>query len=86
MALTETPLTMANAVHAFAQLDTQRQLRMLRSQGQNYSTEDIVSRMRSAHPQQWGALVLAMLGTTWHDYASDVESAARHALRSVVAA
>lgn len=81
MALTETPLTMANAVHSFAALDTQRQLRMLTTQGQNYSTEDIVSRMRAAYPQQWGALVLAMLGTSWHDYAADVESAARHALR-----
>lgn len=80
MALTETPLTMANAVHAFAQLDTNRQVRMLQSQGQNYSTEDIVARMRSAYPQQWGALVLALVGTTWHAYASDLESAARHAL------
>lgn len=85
MALTETPLTMANAVHAFAQLDTSRQVRMLAQQGQNYSTEDIIGRMRAAYPQQWGALVLALIGTTWHAYAADLEPAARHAIGRVAA-
>lgn len=86
MALTETPLTMANAVHAFATLDTGRQVRILTSEGQSYATEDLVNRMRAAYPSEWASLVVAMLGTTWHDYAADLESAARHQLRGMVAA
>lgn len=81
MALTETPLNMANATQAFAKMDTSRQVRILVSQGQNHATERLLGHLRGSHPDVWSSLIVGLGDTPqWGRYVADLLPAARRSM------
>lgn len=79
--MTQHPLTMANAVHAVAQLPTTKLAALLTREGETYASVELVDRLRAAYPDVWAALVLNLhKAPRWSDFDADIIRTARHQL------